>query len=195
MRRPTIPDLMQRVWNTREDLVKDFKRHGYPVVGADYMPGEMSDGTWKIIDRADADPLVSDVPAAETEPATGTHGGETPARAPRKRQAARQPAAAPAPGAVPGAADGPPAGPNGAYDWRAAGGPNPDKLPEGFETWAIEMATRDQGVTRRDLHARTKMNCKWFAYLKDVGQRNGFYTDMKRDGRGNVFRMVPRISG
>jgi hypothetical protein len=69
------------------------------------------------------------------------------------------------------------------------GGPDPAKMPKGFDDWAIDLARSKDGLMRVDLRKKYGHEVKWFGYLKQIAAAKGLTATMERVGRLTLFRM------
>lgn len=70
MAKLNMDQLKHRTWTSRDALVKDLKRSGFPERGEDYEPGETSPGSgmWTLVERGEAEAFGSNVVGGNVNP-------------------------------------------------------------------------------------------------------------------------------
>jgi len=175
----TLSQLKSRVWSSREDAEADLKRSALAPETATYRISQFKSGKFYL---EDIEPASKDAKQAEV---VQLNTGKQKKPLARIKQAAPvKDAKAPASAKpeAPAKAAKPPADP-------LKGGPDPAKLPNGFDAWAVEQAMSKDGVFRTELRKKSGIDCKWFGYLKQIAAAHNCTATMERVGRLTLFRM------
>jgi len=186
----TLEQLKSKVWDTRDEGVKELKKAGFRDTSKTYRMAETEAGRW-YIEELDPhasqdvpDPVIEQPGKAKAKPkAKATTGKPATAPAPAMK------AAAPFDAAVGFDKPGKAAAKQPARVKKAGKSSDPSdaELPPGFDDWLVAEGSKEAGILRTVINTKLGTERRWMPHLMALGKARGYTATMTKEGRFTRF--------